>query len=53
MPGADVRQLLQLSYQLVLTAVQMWHQLMLGEDVFGDGGMGAPGQPTGSPDGTA
>ncbi|GAB95699.1 hypothetical protein BJY21_000729 [Kineosphaera limosa] len=36
-PGADVRQLIQLSYQLVLTAVQMWHQLMLGEDVFGDG----------------
>ncbi|MDO5711984.1 MAG: hypothetical protein Q4P32_09645 [Micrococcales bacterium] len=38
MPNADVRQLLQLSYQLVLTAVQMWHQLMLGEDVFGDTG---------------
>ena len=39
LPGShDVKQLLQLSYQLVLTAVQMWHQLMLGEDVFGDGG---------------
>ena len=38
LPGShDVKQLLQLSYQLVLTAVQMWHQLMLGEDVFGDG----------------
>ena len=41
MPGADVRQLVQLSYQLVLTAVQMWHQLMLGEDVFGDSGPAA------------
>ena len=38
LPGShDVKQLLQLSYQLVLTAVQMWHQLMLGEDIFGDG----------------
>ncbi len=49
MPGADVRQLVQLSYQLVLTAVQMWHQLMLGEDVFGDGSGLTPG---GGADGT-
>lgn len=35
-PEADVRGLLQLSTQLVLTAVHLWHQLMLGNDVFGD-----------------
>ena len=35
-PGADVRTLLQISTQLVLTAVQFWHQMMLGQDVFGD-----------------
>ncbi|GAB48049.1 hypothetical protein [Mobilicoccus pelagius] len=35
-PGADVRSLLQISTQLVLTAVQFWHQMMLGQDVFGD-----------------
>ncbi len=34
MPESDVRGLLQLSTQLVLTAVQLWHQLMLGQDVF-------------------
>lgn len=42
-PAVDVRQLVQISYQLVLTAVQMWHELMLGRDVFGEGG--AEGQP--------
>ena len=41
-PGADVRALLQISTQLVLTAVQFWHQMMLGQDVFGE--MGPEGQ---------
>lgn len=41
-PGSDVRALLQISTQLVLTAVQFWHQMMLGQDVFGD--MGPEGQ---------
>ena len=44
-PTSDVRQLIQVSYQLVLTAVQMWHQLMLGDDVFGDAGGEAPQPP--------
>lgn len=35
-PEADVRMLLQISTQLVLTAVQFWHQMMLGHDVFGE-----------------
>ncbi len=35
-PESDVRGLLQLSTQLVLTAVHLWHQLMLGNNVFGD-----------------
>ncbi|HYO85070.1 MAG TPA: hypothetical protein VES01_01210 [Dermatophilaceae bacterium] len=35
-PEADVRALLAISTQLVLTGVQLWHQLMLGVDVFGD-----------------
>lgn len=34
MPGADIRGLLQLSTQLDLTAVQLWHQVMLGEHPF-------------------
>ncbi|GMA40463.1 hypothetical protein [Mobilicoccus caccae] len=33
-PNSDVRALLQISTQLVLTAVQFWHQMMLGQDVF-------------------
>lgn len=41
-PGAGVRALLQISTQLVLTAVQFWHQMMLGQDVFGE--MGPEGQ---------
>lgn len=36
-PETTVMPYVQLSYQLVLSGVQMWHQLMLGEDVFGDG----------------
>lgn len=36
-PGADVRGLLQLSTQLVLTGVQLWHQVMLGENPFDEG----------------
>ncbi|MDO5629709.1 MAG: hypothetical protein Q4G43_15445 [Mobilicoccus sp.] len=40
-PGADVRALMGISTQLVLTAVQFWHQMMLGQDVFGEQG----GQP--------
>lgn len=38
MPTSDVRQLMQISCQLVMTAVQMWHELMMGHDVFGAGG---------------
>lgn len=38
---ADVRALVGISYQLVLTAVHMWHQMMTGEDPFGD----MPGAP--------
>ncbi|WP_168583513.1 T3SS (YopN, CesT) and YbjN peptide-binding chaperone 1 [Gephyromycinifex aptenodytis] len=36
-PDADVRALIAISTQLVLTAVQFWHQMMLGQDVFGEG----------------
>ncbi|MBK7721510.1 MAG: hypothetical protein IPI32_04565 [Austwickia sp.] len=39
-PESDVRGLLQLSTQLVLTAVHLWHQLMLGNNVFGDENQG-------------
>lgn len=39
-PESDVRGLLQLSTQLVLTAVHLWHQLMLGNNVFGDEAQG-------------
>ncbi len=35
---ADVKTYIQVSVQLVLTAVQMWHQLMLGEDLFSEDG---------------
>ncbi len=35
-PEFDVRPLLAISTQLVLTGVQLWHQLMMGVDVFGD-----------------
>lgn len=42
-PEVPVMPYVQLSYQLVLSGVQMWHQLMLGEDVFGDGsGLSGP-----------
>lgn len=40
----NLEQLVELSYQLVLTAVQMWHQIMLGQDVFGDFDGQAAGQ---------
>lgn len=39
-PESDVRGLLQLSTQLVLTAVHLWHQLMLGNNVFGEESQG-------------
>lgn len=35
-PESDLRAQLALSTQLVLAAVQVWHQLVLGMDVFGE-----------------
>ncbi|MGL5911808.1 MAG: T3SS (YopN, CesT) and YbjN peptide-binding chaperone 1 [Phycicoccus sp.] len=39
-PGADVSTLVQVSVQVVLSGVHIWHQRMLGIDPAADGGSG-------------
>ncbi|MGL5815991.1 MAG: T3SS (YopN, CesT) and YbjN peptide-binding chaperone 1 [Phycicoccus sp.] len=39
-PGADVSTLVQVSVQVVLSGVHIWHQRMLGIDPTADGGAG-------------